>query len=224
MPIRVFLISNHRLLLCGLAQMIEARQPGFVLAGHSDSLAQAFEPAAKAVPDVVLLDIDSDGAEALTLVSKLHNASNAKVMLLTRMDDLALQDKAILAGGRGVINRDATADMLFNAVQKVHAGQIWLDHEATGRVFVQISLLGKKKAADPVAANVAQLTEREQQIVALIARGNGESGKAIAEQLCISESTLRNHLTAIYGKLGVANRHGLLAYAFQNGLTERLGQ
>ena len=224
MPIRVLVVSNFRLLLTGLCDLIERRSPDFWLAGSADSPARALELAGKTTPDIVLLDIDSDADAALTLIGALHAATRAKIVLLTRLENNAQIDKAIILGGRGVINRDTMPETLFNALHKVHEGQVWLDREATGRVFVEMSRLGSKKPTDETASKVNQLTDREQEIVACIASSNGEPGKTIAAKLHISESTLRNHLTAIYEKLGVANRHGLLAYAFQNGLTERLGQ
>jgi DNA-binding NarL/FixJ family response regulator len=226
LPIRIFLISNHRLLLRALVDMIGSKAPDFLLAGCSDSLAQALAPASTSAADVLLLDLDSGSGsdDVLAFIAAVHAACDIKIVLLTRLDDHALQDKAVLLGARGVIERDASPEMLFNALQKVSAGQFWLNREATGRVFVQLSLIGKKKPADPVADSLARLTEREQQIVAYIAASRGETSKTIAEYLHISQSTLRNHLTSIYEKLGVANRHGLLAYAFQNDLKARLGQ
>jgi len=222
LPISVFLISNYRLVLCSLAGLITSKAPGFMLAGVADSLAQALVQAPGISADVVVLDIDSGADTVLTLINALHAASHAKILLLTRMQDHALEDKAILLGARGLVDRDATPELLLNAIQKINAGQVWLNHEATGRVFVELSRMRSKKPADAVSSKVAQLTDREHEIVAYIARSNGDPGKTIAGKLHISESTLRNHLTAIYDKLGVANRHGLLAYAFQNGLTERV--
>lgn len=211
-------------MLCSLADLITSKAPGFLLAGTANSLTQAFELAPGITADVVVLDIDSGADAVLTLINALHTTSHAKILLLTRMQDHALEDKAILLGARGLIDGDATPELLLNAIQKINAGQVWLNHEATGRVFVELSRMRSKKPADAVSSKVAQLTDREHEIVACIARSNGDPGKTIAGRLHISESTLRNHLTAIYDKLGVANRHGLLAYAFQNGLTERARQ
>ncbi len=221
MAIRVLVVSNFRLLLTGLSDLIERRSPNFWLAGAADSLGVALELAGKTNPDIVLLDIDSDPDAVLELIGALHAASRARIVLLTRLENHTLMDNAIVLGGRGVLKLDTMPETLFNALQKINAGQIWLDNEATGRVFVEMSRLGSKKPVDDSASKVAKLTDREQEIVACIASSSGEPGKTIAAKLHISESTLRNHLTAIYDKLGVANRHGLLAYAFQNGLTER---
>ena len=224
MPIRVFLISNFRLLSGALAALIEAQPQCFALVGSVDSFAQARERMAGAAVDVVLLDIDSGSDTVASLVSDLHAASTAKILLLTRMQNHALEDKAILCGARGLVDRETSPETLLNALQKVHEGQVWLNREATGRIFVELSRAGGKKPAKSGLPPIATLTEREQEIVAIVARNSGKPGKTIAEKLHISESTLRNHLTSIYDKLGVANRHGLLAYAYRNGLTEQAVQ
>ncbi len=220
-PIRVLVISNFRLLLQRLTELVESQPRRFTLAGSATSMDNAEALISKTAADVVLLDFDSGAEPAMNLIRALHGVSRAKILLLTRTENHEQQDQAIVLGARGMIDKDTTPEMLFNALQKIHEGQIWLNHEATGRVFVVFSSIGNKKAADGTDDKAAQLTDREQEIVACIMRSNGDPGKAIAEKLHISESTLRNHLTAIYGKLGVANRHGLVAYAFENGLAQR---
>lgn len=218
MAIRVLLISNFRLLAESLATLIESRPQTFELVGVADSVARAREWIAKTSIDVILLDIDSHADTPIPLITELHVSTQANVLLLTRMDNHALEDQAIMVGAHGLIDRDTAPATLLTALQKVHEGQIWLNRDATGRIFVELSRQGAK-AAQANSNKAASLTEREQQIVTAIATNVGKPGKAIADTLHISESTLRNHLTSIYDKLGVANRNGLLAYVFQNGLT-----
>jgi two-component system, NarL family, nitrate/nitrite response regulator NarL len=219
LSIRIYLISDCRITLWGLERLIETAPQQFTSVGQSfDCGASAVNDTMAARPDVILLDIDSDTANVPSFISSLHAASPAKILLLTRLEDTDLQDLAILGGARGIIERDAPPEQLLNALAKVHEGQLWLDRNATGRIFVKLSRIGGKPAANTVSNQIASLTEREQKIVAFIARNSGAPGKSIAAKLHISESTLRNHLTTIYEKLGVANRNGLLAYAYQNGI------
>ncbi len=220
MPIRVLLISNFRLLAESLAALIESRPQTFALVGVADSVARAREWIAKTPIDVVLFDIDSNTSALAPVITELHTSAQANILLLTRMDNHALEDQAIVAGAHGLIDRETSLETLLTALQKINEGQIWLNRDATGRIFVELSRQGAKAAHEHSTDKTASLTEREQQIVAAIARNVGKPGKTIADTLHISESTLRNHLTSIYDKLGVANRNGLLAYAFQNGLTE----
>jgi two-component system, NarL family, nitrate/nitrite response regulator NarL len=217
-PIRVLLISNFRLLSESLATLIKSRPKTFALVGVADSVARAREWIAKTPIDVVLLDIDSHTGALAQLITELHSSAKANILLLTRMDNHTQEDQAIMAGAHGLIDRDTSPDALLSALQKINEGQIWLNREATGRIFVELSRQGAKTTQEHSAGKASCLTEREQQIVAAIACNVGKPGKTIADTLHISESTLRNHLTSIYDKLGVANRHGLLAYAFQNGL------
>lgn len=224
MPIRVFLVSDFRLMLKGIETLL-AQAPGrFAIAGTAASYEQAVQSVATAQADIVLLDVEVSPDRVLAALNSLRAVSETKVLLLARQADNASLDEAIVGGARGVIDRDADPASLFSALEKVHEGQIWLDRAATGRVFVQLSRLAKGKPSDPVAAKVERLTAREQEIVAAIARNSGEPSKAIARVLHISDSTLRNHLTSIYEKLGVPNRNGLLAYAYKNRLVEGIGQ
>jgi len=154
------------------------------------------------------------------MINSLKTASQAKILLLTRMENADLQDRAILAGACGVLDRGASIPLLFTAVEKVHTGQVWLDRVSTGRVFIELTRMAARRQQDGLVDKLSLLTERERKIVTVIAHNIGDPGKAIAEKLHISESTLRNHLTAIYEKLGVENRHGLVAYAYQKGLAK----
>ncbi len=218
MPIRVFLISNFLILLRGLSALIESSPQRFSLAGSADSYAQAAQLIANAGTDVVILDIDSYPDEVVPLINTLCAVSHAKILLMTSLSDVALQDQAIIAGARGIVDRSINPEMLLTAIEKVNEGQVWLSKVATGRIFVD--LLRINAQTEVTSSKVSLLTGREQEIVTFIACNGGKSGKAIASSLCISESTLRNHLTSIYHKLGVVNRHGLIAFAFQNGLAE----
>ena len=96
---------------------------------------------------------------------------------------------------------------------------MWLNRATTDRILMELSR-NNNKVTDPVSAKITQLTEREKGIFNFLIHNSGDSAKTIADKLHISESTLRNHFTSIYSKLGVGNRHGLLSFAFQNKLTE----
>lgn len=221
MAIRVFIISNFSLLLRAIEDLIESNPQRFFLVGSTEKCdKEVSELVINSSVDLVLLDIDSYPDEVVPLINTLRAASQAKILLITRLSDLALQDQAIIAGARGLIDRSVKPEMLLTAIEKVDEGQVWLSKVATGRIFVDLLRMGSNISNEVTVSKVSSLTGREQEIVAFIACNGGESGKVIANKLCISESTLRNHLTAIYQKLDVVNRHGLIAFAFQNGLVE----
>lgn len=224
MPVKVFLITDFLLLMQALEGAIGSHPERFALAGQAECVDAAAGAIVASSADIVLLDIDGAPEQVLPAIAALKIASKAKILLLTRLNHSALQDQAVISGARGVVDRQIRLDQLLIAIEKVHAGEVWLDRTATGRLFVELSRTGAEKAPDSVEAKLALLTEREQEIVAFVARNRGDSGKIVATKMHISESTLRNHLTSIYDKLGVTNRHGLLAYAYRHDLEKRLAE
>lgn len=216
MNLHVFLISDFSLIYDGIAALLQSQNQSIKLMGASTSLIQAIDEIGKMTIDVILLDIDSESGEIPSLIGKLRSFSEAKILLLTRLDDIKLQDAAMLQGAHGLLRKDTTAEQLMNAIKKVAEGEIWLDRVATGRLFVEFARI-KNKLPDLDASKLELLTRREREIIDYVVNSNSPS-KTIASDLGISESTLRNHLTTIYEKLGVANRHGLLSYAFEHNL------
>jgi two-component system, NarL family, nitrate/nitrite response regulator NarL len=220
MPIRVFLVSNFLLLLQGISSLIDSQPQCFSLVGLAETYNQILE-LININADVIILDIDSNPDEVLLLIETLRSISCAKILLVTRLENISLQDKAIVYGARGIINHAMTPELFLTAIKKVNEGQMWLNRVATERIFVELSRMHSNKLNDPITTKIELLTERELEIFIFIVCNNGESGKIIANKLSISESTLRNHLTSIYEKIGVTNRHGLITFAFQNNLIAR---
>lgn len=216
-PIRVFLISDFLILLRGISALIESHSHSFSLAGIAETHSQAVEGIANTNVDVVILDIDGNSDEVLLLIETLSIISSAKILMLSRLQDTDFQEKAIVCGAKGIFSHNTTPELLLTAVNKVHKGEMWLNRAATERM---LSKLLNDKQSDYSSTKITLLTEREREIFTFIIHSKGELGKTIANKLNISESTLRNHLTSIYEKLGVTNRHGLLAFAYQNGLTD----
>jgi len=219
-PIRVFIIDDHRSILWGLERLIDSGAPRLQVDGTTTSCAEALKVLGTASPDVILLDIDLGDENGVREIPKLLAVTNARILILTGVRDESLHDKAVLAGASGVVMKEAPADTILNAIEKVHEGQLWLDRIATGRIFFEFSRETAAQANNPERAKIASLTEREREIVAVAASHAGANAKSIAGILNISEHTLRNHLTSIYNKLDVANRLELFAYAHKHGLTK----
>jgi DNA-binding NarL/FixJ family response regulator len=219
--IRVFLIDDHRSILWGLERLMESAKPPMKVVGSATHCAAALELLEQAAPDVILLDLDLGKESGIDAIPQLAARSAAKILLLTGVRDKAQHDKAVLAGARGVVEKEASAETILAAITKVHAGELWLDRAAAGRIFVEFSRRGTKQKPDPEQRKIGALTEREREIVAVTAAHAGANARAIAEKLHISEHTLRNHLTSIYGKLGVDTRLALFAYAHKHGLAGR---
>ncbi len=218
MPIRIFLISNYRLLLDGMAALIAMESDRFHLAGATAPTDQAPEEITKSNADIILLEIDGiTPTRTLAFIEKLRTASDTRILLLTQLKNSPTNDAAVALGANGVIGSEASAEQLHYACSKVIAGEIWLDRTATGRIIHQLSLKNRNKPSQLLNDKATMLTDRELQVITTILKNNNP-GKVIANELGISESTLRNKLSAIYDKLGVHNRQGLFSYARENGL------
>ena len=220
-PIRVLLIDDHRSILWGLERLIESGKPAMEVVGTATNCTDALKLVDEAAPDLILLDIGLGDQNGVDEIPNLLARSKAKILVLTGMRDESIHDKAVLAGASGVVEKEAPAETILAAIEKVHEGQLWLDRAATGRIFLELSRENAAQSADPERAKIQSLTDREREIVAVAASHAGANAKAIAEMLYISEHTLRNHLTSIYDKLDVANRLELFAYAHKHGLTKR---
>lgn len=220
-PIRVFLIDDHRSILWGLEKLIESGTPAMRVVGSVTNCTDAFKLLDKAAPDVILLDMDLGRENGLDAIPQLMAKSAAKILVLTGLRDKTVLDKAVLAGARGVVEKEAPAETILTAIARVHEGQLWLDRAATGRIFVEFSRKGAAPAPDPEQQSMSALTDREREIIAATVTHAGATAKVIAEKLHISEHTLRNHLTSIYDKLGVANRMELFVFSHKHGLTKR---
>lgn len=180
-----------------------------VLDSHSIQSTCLALPAHTAVPDdvhVALIDLQDAAADALQLIDQLARLPRPVPAIVHYRDHAqALLDQAVLAGAKGILPRDASTQQLLTALQKVHVGEVWIDRHTTARLFSRF-IVDRSEAGSQVNA----LTAREREILTMLQRHSGKPAKFLAAQLDISESTLRNHLTAIYAKLGVRNRHGLV--------------
>jgi DNA-binding NarL/FixJ family response regulator len=202
----------------GLSRLVDSASPQLTLAGASDSVAAYLLSQPQQDADVLVLDLDGeDGTESL---ADLHRQTKAIILVISSSLDHALHDSAVLNGARGVVDKREAAPTLIKAIEKVHEGQMWIDRNATSRIFLD---LARKKAAstrDPEQQKITSLTRRERQTIAAMASDASAPGKLVAERLHISEHTLRNHLTSVYSKLGLTNRVDLYAYAHRHGLSQ----
>lgn len=203
----------------GLVRLVESSSaPPMSCVGAFASAAQGILQLQALQPEVVVFDLD--GEDDTEPLADLHSQTQAKLLALTSSSHTALHDSAILAGARGVVDKREPPEVLLKAIAKVHEGEIWIDRSATGRIFLELARQRANRREDPAKAKLATLTPRERQMLQVVVADAALPGKLVAQRLHISENTLRNHLTSIYGKLGVANRVELYAFAHQNGLLQ----
>jgi DNA-binding NarL/FixJ family response regulator len=218
-PIRVMVVDDHQTVLWGLRQLIDSRRPEMAVAGAASDAFEALRLAPELKPDIILLDMDLGMSDANQLIPELLACCDAKILILTGVRDEARTDDAILRGARGILKKELPAEIVLQAIASVHRGELWLDRITTGRVFHQQQERERQQSGERV--RIAELTSKERQIVTAVALAPGVNNRELAKPLFMSEHTLRNHLSAIYQKLGVANRLQLYVYALKHGLDRR---
>ena len=213
--IRVLIVDDHAIMRTGLRMLLES-QAGFAVVGEVGNCADAVAAATREQPDVILLDLMLAGESALDCLPELRAAaSKACVLILTGVPDPELHRQAVGLGAVGVVLKDKAPEILLKAIERVHAGEVWLERAMVASVLDQMRQ--GSPPPNPEAAKIATLTAREREVITLI--GQGLRNRQIAERLFISEVTVRHHLTSIYTKLGVSDRLELVIYAYQHGLT-----
>lgn len=215
--IRVLLVDDQELFRAGVARIINA-QDRLTVVGEAADGAEAVAAVDDLAPDVVLMDIRMpvlDGVEATRQIFAparvAARATPVRVIVLTtfNLDDRAAT--AIRHGASGFLLKDATPRMLAEAIVTVHAGNAVLGPQELATL-----LDGEFKAKAAVPATYGQLTEREREVLALIAKGlsNAEIGAAVFA----SESTVKTHVGAILRKLGLRDRVQIVVFAHEHGL------
>lgn len=217
-PIRVLLIDDHQSFLWGMVKLIESDSPNMTVMGTASDIAEALAILEREQPDVILLDIDLNGVNSLDSMPLMRNATTAMVLILTGMRDADTHERAVMAGARGVVQKEVSAEMILKAIRKVHEGEIWLDRLTTGRIFSKL-LDHSNSQVSPEAARIASLTSREREIIDVMIRQGRSTNKQIAVHMNMSEHTLRNHLSSIYSKLEVENRLELVMYAVKHRIS-----
>jgi DNA-binding NarL/FixJ family response regulator len=217
LPIRVLLLDHHTLTRQGLRLLLEA-QPGIQVIAEAGTSQEGLELAMRLCPDIILLDLNLDGELNPDIITHLlRDCSYARIILVTGIEEPRIQQMAVQMGVMGMVKKTQPGEVLVKAVQKVHAGEVWLDRTMLAQVLTRITRASEIQA-NPEAAKIASLSEREREVIDLI--GMGLKNKEIAERLYLSEVTVRHHLSSIYSKLEVSDRLELLVYAYRNNLAE----
>ncbi|MDY7086488.1 MAG: response regulator transcription factor [Actinomycetota bacterium] len=203
--IGLLIVDDHPVVRDGLRGMFIGDDRFEVLGEAGDgNEALALVPAVD--PDVVLMDLRMPGMDGVTAIKELRRrGSRARVLVLTTYDTDADVLPAIKAGATGYLLKDATRQELFRAVEAAYRGESVLSPAVAGRLMGNL----RSPAKEP-------LSQRELEVLALIARGN--SNKEAASRLFISEATVKTHLLHAYAKLGVRDRAAAVAVAFERGL------
>jgi DNA-binding NarL/FixJ family response regulator len=219
-PIRVLIADDHALFRRGL-EMVLNEEDGIELIGQASDGAEAVQIASEAVPDVVLMDIrmpKTTGIEAARQMKEV--APSAKIVMLTISDEEEDLFEAIRAGASGYLLKDIPLDEVADAVRSVYGGQSLINPSMAGKLLNEFATLARRDAESELAkhAPAPKLTEREMEVLRLVARGM--NNRDIAKELFISENTVKNHVRNILEKLQIHSRMEAVMIAVREKLIE----
>ncbi|MFF3153617.1 MULTISPECIES: response regulator transcription factor [unclassified Streptomyces] len=216
MTIRVLIADDQVMVRQGFTVLLNA-EPDIEVVGQAVNGLEAVARTAELAPDVVLMDIrmpELGGIEATRRITEVPG-SPVKVLVLTTFDLDEYVYEALRAGASGFLLKDASADELAHAVRVVAAGEALLAPNITKRLIVEFSRISQAPRA-PLKERVGALTERETEVLALIAQGL--SNAEIAGALVLAEQTVKTHVSRILVKLGVRDRTQAAVYAYESRL------
>ncbi len=213
--VQVFLIQGCPIVRAALRALLE-RHPGLVVTGEAPDCQAAIPLAAQRCPDLILLDATFPADSQLEQLPAVRAAAPAaRVLALLGRDDPALEQQLVRLGAVGIIRKDHSIPMLFKALEKVAAGEAWLDRRLLASMLREAQ--GRSgRTPDAEGVKIAQLTARQREVIALVSAGL--TNKAIAERLGLRESTVRGYFGASCATLGVSDRVQLVIYAYRYGL------
>lgn len=213
--IRVALVDDQEMVRAGFRMILES-EPDISVVGEAADGREAIEIVQRCSPHVVLMDVRMpvmDGIEATTTL--VNSGTEARVLILTTFDLDDYVYSALRAGASGFMLKDAPAEQLINAVRVIAAGEALLAPSVTRMLIEQVS---RRETARSVVARpgLSELTEREMEVLRLMARGlsNGE----IAGHLYLGEAAIKTHVGRVLAKLGVRDRVQAVVAAYESGV------
>lgn len=206
---RVLLVDDHPIMRHGLAQLVRM-EPGLAVCGEAGSAREGLQAIATAAPDLVIIDLTLPDKSGLELVKDIQAMHPGTLCLVLSMHDESLYaERALRAGARGYIMKEAAADHLITAVRKILNGGIFLSETMASRMLEHMA--GPRGKGGN--SGIDTLTDRELEVLDMI--GQGVATKNIADKLCISTRTVEAHRAHIKDKLGLTDGAALVRFAVQ---------
>ena len=203
-PIRVLIVDDHSVVRRGIAAIINMEDDAVVV-GQAGDGAEAIELWRRLKPDVVLMDLRMPGMEGVEAIRRIRAEDNeAGIIVLTTFDHDEDIYAGLRAGAKAYLLKDVEPEELFRCIRAVHAGEAYLQPKVAAK-------LAQRMHEEP-------LTEREEQILKLLAEG--KSNRAIGQVLHITESTVKSHMKSLFVKLDVTSRAEAIALAARRGLVK----
>ena len=206
-PIRVLIVDDHAMVRKGLLAILK-NHPELELVGEARDGREAIDCCGQLKPDVVLMDLVMPELGGVAATRAIHQRwPNIRVIALTSFQEKELVQDALQAGAIGYLLKNVSGDELAEAIRQAHGGRPTLAPEAVQALI--------QPPAEP-ATNTAELTRREQEVLALLVKGM--SNPEIAERLVISRATVKVHVSSILSKMGVSNRAEAISLALRDKL------
>jgi DNA-binding NarL/FixJ family response regulator len=218
MTVRILLADDDDLVRTALRMILES-EPDFTIVGEASNGAQALEAARRVKPDIVLMDIqmpEMDGIAATKRLLEYVSADGPKVVVLTTFELDQYVFEALRAGASGFLLKRTPADALISGIKVVAEGDALLSPSVTRRLIDEFVKRPPPTPDRAVAQRLDLLTEREMEVLMLVAQGhsNGE----IAARIFVSEGTVKTHVRRVFSKLDVRDRTQAVIFAYNAGL------
>jgi DNA-binding NarL/FixJ family response regulator len=215
-PIRVLIVDDHALFRRGL-EMVLQQETDIEVVGEAGDGTEATERAVETTPDIVLMDVRMPrrgGIEATTAIKEL--VPSAKIIMLTISDEEGDLYDAIKAGAMGYLLKEIPVEEVAGAIRAVNGGQSLISPSMASKLITEFATM--RRGDDPRQVPAPRLTERELEVLKLVAKGL--ANRDIAKQLYISENTVKNHIRNILEKLQLHSRIQAVAYALREKILE----
>lgn len=207
-PIRILLVEDQTLMRQGMKTILDL-EPGLEVVGEAADGEAGVQMALDLRPDIILMDVQMprmDGIEAVAAVCSVWPEARIIILTTFRRDDYVFE--GVRAGAVGFLLKDTPADDLIETVRRVHAGEVFIQPEIASRLL--------RELLAPQAQPVEPLSEREHEVLVLLAHGH--SNREIADRLVLAEGTVKNHVSNILAKLQAENRTQAADIARRYGL------
>ena len=214
--ISVLIVDDHAVVRRGLRAFLES-EGDIEVVGEAADGAEALQQVQELLPDVVLMDVVMPGMDGITATRKIHEVCpSSRVLILTSFSEDDKIFPSIKAGAQGYLLKDTRRDVLIDAIKGTAEGKTYLDPAIAGKLTQQVA--SGVKPPQPAEAPLDPFTEREHEVLNLLAQGH--SNPEIANRLHLARGTVRNYVSAILQKLGVSDRTQAAVVAVQRGMVE----
>jgi len=213
---RVLLVDDHPILRRGIADLING-ETALEVCGEAGNMQDAFSLATKLKPDLAIIDVSLDGNNGIELMKNLTSRfPNLPLIAYSMHDESIYAERALRAGAKGYVMKQASPEMLLEAISQVLKGKIFLSEQMSDRLLGK--LVGAGGSAAPMTSPIDKLSDRELEVLQLM--GKGLSTSQIADKLCLSVKTIETYREHLKQKLNLASGQELLRYAIEWSLNQ----